>query len=303
MKIMRRDIWVFIENDPEGRPAPFCQTLLIQARQMADRSRGKLIVICPEIIHPDMIRLLENSQVDDLIVCRTGRKAEVLPIATEISIRADRYRPLLILFPDTPLGKAAAPMTAVLSGCLYMSECERIFAYARNGRLQYSRQSFGGALTAKYRADRKHLQVAVLKVNHDLTDVSCKQQRLEDARLIIAGGRGVGGPEGFLKLQKLADALGGAVGASRAAVDAGWISKDHLIGQSGKTVRPDLYINFGISGSVQHITGMRGAGHVISVNTDPKAFIFDISDEAIVADLFQVLPALETRLRKDKKTY
>ena len=112
---------------------------------------------------------------------------------------------------------------------------------------------------------------------------------------------GFGGPEGFLKLQKLADALGGAVGASRAAVDAGWISKDHLIGQSGKTVRPDLYINFGISGSVQHITGMRGARHVISVNTDPKAFIFDMSDEAIVADLFQVLPALEARLKKIKK--
>jgi electron transfer flavoprotein alpha subunit len=119
------------------------------------------------------------------------------------------------------------------------------------------------------------------------------------ARVIVAGGNGAG-PEGFKLIEELAELLHGAVGASRVAVDKGWISHAHLIGQSGITVTPDLYINCGISGSVQHIVGMRDAKCVVSINKDPKALIFNVSDYGIVGDLHKVLPALIAEIRRHR---
>ena len=119
------------------------------------------------------------------------------------------------------------------------------------------------------------------------------------ASIIVAGGNGAG-PEGFKLIEELADLLHGAVGASRVAVDKGWISHAHLIGQSGITVTPDLYINCGISGSVQHIVGMRDAKCVVSINKDPKALIFNVSDYGIVGDLHKVLPALIAEIRRHR---
>lgn len=122
---------------------------------------------------------------------------------------------------------------------------------------------------------------------------------LGTANVIVAGGNGAG-PEGFKLIEELADLLHGAVGASRVAVDKGWISHSHLIGQSGITVTPDLYINCGISGSVQHIVGMRDAKCVVSINKDPKALIFNVSDYGIVGDLHKVLPALIAEIRRHR---
>lgn len=119
------------------------------------------------------------------------------------------------------------------------------------------------------------------------------------ADIIVAGGNGAG-PEGFKLIEELAELLHGAVGASRVAVDKGWISHSHLIGQSGITVAPSLYINCGISGSVQHIVGMRDAKCVISINKDPKALIFNVSDYGIVGDLHKVLPALIAEIRRHR---
>jgi electron transfer flavoprotein alpha subunit len=119
------------------------------------------------------------------------------------------------------------------------------------------------------------------------------------ADVIVAGGNGAG-PEGFKLIEELAELLHGAVGASRIAVDKGWISHSHLIGQSGITVAPSLYINCGISGSVQHIVGMRDAKCVISINKDPRALIFNVSDYGIVGDLHKVLPALIAEIRRHR---
>ena len=131
----------------------------------------------------------------------------------------------------------------------------------------------------------------------DRVEAATTAAPIEEARIIVSGGRGVGGPEGFKLVEEIAEALGGAVGATRAAVDAGWIPYAQQIGQTGKIVKPALYLALGISGAIQHKVGMQTAETIVAVNRDPDAPIADFADLVVIGDLFEVGPALLAALR------
>jgi electron transfer flavoprotein alpha subunit len=140
------------------------------------------------------------------------------------------------------------------------------------------------------------LELPLVKVVDQVTEAAAALP-IEEARVIVAGGRGVGGPDGFALVQEIADALGGAVGATRAAVDSGWIPYNQQIGQTGKIVKPQLYLALGISGAIQHKVGMQTAGTIIGVNRDPDAPIAEFADLVVVGDLFEVGRALLAELK------
>lgn len=142
--------------------------------------------------------------------------------------------------------------------------------------------------------DDSHLRVRVERVEEsDVEGVP-----LGEARVVVGGGRGVGGPEDFDKLEELADLLGGAVGSSRAAVNEGWRPHDDQIGLTGAKISPDIYIACGISGAVQHMVGCKGSENIIAINTDPEAAIMQNGDYAVIGDLHEVVPALCDAIRK-----
>ncbi len=231
--------------------------------------------------------------------------------------------PALVLFGATGWGKEVSARTAAKLDWGLVTDCTS--AKIENGSLVLTRPIYAGKAIANVRAKKFPVMVSmrpniVPAVEANQTGapiqniaVTLKEPRarvveqvattkskvdLGEASIVVSGGRGVKGPEGFAPVQELADTLGGALGASRAAVDAGWIDYTHQVGQTGKTVAPKLYIAAGISGAIQHLAGMSSSKVIVAVNKDPDAPIFKIADYGIVGDLFTVLPALNDEIKK-----
>ena len=162
------------------------------------------------------------------------------------------------------------------------------------GEADSARNAETATLEPDLNAGKIHASVKETKIS------SGQKVELTEANIIVSGGRGMKGPENFPIIEELADAFGGAMGASRAAVDAGWIDQQHQVGQTGKTVSPTLYVACGISGAIQHLAGMSSSKFIVAINKDPEAPIFNIADYGIVGDLFEVVPALTQAVKSQK---
>lgn len=243
--------------------------------------------------------------------------------ASTLATLIGQAEPAIILAGATALGKDLAPRLAARLGVGVASDC--IGLEIADGRLLATRPVFAGKAIAKVRL-KGTPQVATVrpnvlpapepdagaKVSVEPVTAAAGEVRAKvveiagagegeidvaEADIIVSGGRGVAGPEGFAPVRSLAKTLGGALGASRAAVDAGWIEHAHQVGQTGKTVTPNLYIACGISGAIQHLAGMRTSKVIVAVNKDPEAPIFKVANYGIVGDLFEVVPLLEKELQ------
>ncbi len=234
-----------------------------------------------------------------------------------------KIEPAIVLIGATAMGKDLGPRLAARLGVGLASDCTAL--EIDDGRLLATRPIFAGKALAKVKLNGDP-QVATVRPNVlsapepdtgatatvetvealidnaramvvDIVGAGEGEIDVAEANIIVTGGRGVGGPEGFAPVRSLAKTLGAAVGASRAAVDAGWIEHAHQVGQTGKTVTPNLYIACGVSGAIQHLAGMKTSKVIVAVNKDPEAPIFNVANYGIVGDLFEVVPLLEKELQ------
>jgi electron transfer flavoprotein alpha subunit len=325
-----RNVAVFIEQH-EGRVAGVSFEMLGEARKLADRLGEKLLAVCigwnmrsqaEEIVcyGADIVYYFDG---EDLVHFTDDRYATIV---ADFIFDA---KPAIVLAGATAIGRSFIPKVAARVNGGLTADCTKLEIDTGKGLLLGTRPAFGGNLMATIICPDHRPQIAT--VRHKVMKPARKDpqrtgeflaKRIEkgeiierttiidivkevestiniaEADIIVSGGRGLQNPENFSLLRDLASALGGAVGASRAAVDAGWIPYSHQVGQTGKTVCPKLYVACGISGSVQHMAGMQSSEFIIAINKDPAADIFQIANLGVVGDLLQIVPELTKAFRK-----
>jgi len=322
-------VWVWVEQF-QGEAASISWEMVGQGRRLADQRATTLTacVLGQNVEHIAKQAIAYGADrvfwVDDpsLAVYRTH------PYATTLVGLVREYKPEVFLLGASSRGRDLAGSVATELYTGLTADCTGLDIDQETNLLRQTRPAFGGNImatiicpnyrpqmaTVRHRVfempapdETRQGQIVSIQPAMGEDEIAAKvvdfiteqgEVNLADAKIIVSGGRGVGGPEGFGPVRALAEVLGGALGASRAAVDAGWIPYAHQVGQTGRTVRPDLYIACGISGAVQHLAGMNTAKVIVAINKDPEAPIFSVASYGIVGDLFQVVPALTEQFRK-----
>ena len=329
---MSKNVFVIAEQR-DGELQKVSTELIGKARELADDLGQEVYaILLGENVKAKADVLIHHGADKVIVVDHPLLKEYVTePYAKSIYTIVQRYEPEIVLFGATSIGRDLAPRLAARIHTGLTADCTGLEIDAETRLLRMTRPAFGGNLMATIVCQDFRPQMATVRpgvmtpMDNDndrkgevimedvgLTDADMNVKIIEvakeekkklditEARILVSGGRGLGGPEGFDLLAELAEAMEGEISSSRASVDAGWIEKARQVGQTGKTVRPDIYFALGISGAIQHLAGMEESGLIIAINKSDAAPIFDVADLGIVGDLNKVLPKLIEQYKKAK---
>ncbi len=324
-----KDVWVFGEQK-DGEVSNVALELLGEGRKLADQLHVKLAaVLLGDNVEQTAKKLITYGADEVYLVDHPSLKNFNDESYSDIFVQLiSKYKPEIVLLGATTYGRSLAPRAASRLNTGLTADCTKLEIDVEKRLLLQTRPAFGGNLMAtiicpNHRPQMSTVRPKVMKALEqdisrngeiirpdimipedikvkviDIVTTLSEKVNLTEADIIVSGGRGVGDPKNFALLQELANVLGGAVGASRATVDAGWIDYSHQVGQTGKTVGPKVYFACGISGAVQHLAGMSSSDTIIAINKNPDAPIFKVATLGIVGDLLEVLPALTSEFKK-----
>ncbi|MCF7855569.1 MAG: electron transfer flavoprotein subunit alpha [Candidatus Pacebacteria bacterium] len=319
------DVWVFCEVDEKGQLTHVARELLTTARGLADR----LGVNVGGVLLGERVASLAEDVIaqgaDTAYVADHAQLKHYLdePYTAVLVAAVQRWHPEILLGGATAIGRALLPRLAVAVHAGLTADCTKLAVDPETGLLLQTRPAFGGNILATINCERHRPQMATVRPGvltaapadsarkGHIVELATKEDELHsklkwldfrakktggtdlrEADVIVTAGAGVGGPEGVKLVRELAQRLNGALGASRAVVDAGWLDYPHQVGQTGTTVQPKLYVACGVSGAIQHIVGMQNAETIMAINRDPDASIFEYADVGIVGDLLDIVPEI-----------
>jgi electron transfer flavoprotein alpha subunit len=325
-----KNIWVVAEQ-LSGKIQQVTLELIGAARPLADARGSEVWVFAAG---PDMSSQAEELYAygaDKVVVVDDDRLLNFIDEleANVLGRLIEKYKPEVVICGATTRGRALIPRVAVTKVCGLTADCTELSIDPENGDLLQTRPAFGGNIMATIRSSNHRPQMATVRprvmkvpepdasrkgkiISEEIVESDTKGIKkiievfhskentvnLADAQIIISGGRGMKGPKGFELLKKLAAKVEGAVGASRAAVDAGWIAYSHQVGQTGQTVQTKVYMACGISGQIQHLVGMQSSDLIIAIDRDSDTPLMQMADIAVVGDLFEILPLLLEEIPK-----
>jgi electron transfer flavoprotein alpha subunit len=321
-------VWVFAEQR-DGKIKSVSLELLAKARELAGGLKTEVCAVCFGHSVRDVDHLIASGADKVFLVDSPELAANPEDYLTaQLSTLIQQYKPEIVLAGATALGRSFIPRVAARIQCGLTADCTGLEIDIEKRQLLQTRPTFGGNImatiicpssrpqmsTVRPRTFKKNppdttRQGQVVKLDFRKEGVTARTRllsfvedltekvKLDEADVIVSGGRGLGKPENFQLIADLAAAMGAALGSSRPPVDEGWISYPHQVGQTGKTVSPKLYIACGISGAVQHQAGMQTADTIVAINSDPSAPIFDIATFGLVGDLFKIVPLLTQKLK------
>ncbi|MFR3498367.1 electron transfer flavoprotein subunit alpha/FixB family protein [Paraclostridium bifermentans] len=323
-----KNVWVFAEQR-DGAITPVVIELLGEGRKLADEIGVNLCAILLGENVDSMAKELVAYGADTVYTADDEllEKFTTDAYTKVITDAINEFKPEIVLYGATHIGRDLAPRIASRVSTGLTADCTKLEIDPDDKKLKQTRPAFGGNIMATIicpntrpqmstvrpgvmekaeKNDSRNGKIVPISFNLSKDDIrvevikTVKTKKdlvsLTDANIIVSGGLGMGSPEGFEMLKQLADKLGGVVGASRAAVDAGWIDHSHQVGQTGTTVKPNLYIACGISGAIQHLAGMQNSDFIIAINKNETAPILDIADYGIVGDVKDIVPLLTEKL-------